>query len=51
MGSKASCRAFLAGLAEGGFIPPSALPSLLAGALMGTAGADSTTMGAVGAAN
>ena len=46
IGSKASCRAFLAGLAEGAFIPPSALLSLLGGALEGTAGADSTTTAA-----
>lgn len=51
IGSNASCLAFLAGLAEGGFIPPSALPSLLAGALEGTAGADSTTMDAAGTAH
>ena len=46
IGSKASCLAFLAGLAEGAFIPPSGLPSLPAGALEGTAGADSTIVAA-----
>ena len=50
IGSKASCLAFLAGLAEGAFIPPSALPSLLTGALEGTAGADSTITAAAAAA-
>ena len=46
IGSKASCLAFLAGLAAGAFIPPSGLPGLLAGALEGTAGADSTIVAA-----
>lgn len=45
MGSKASCLAFLAGLAEGGFIPPSGLPSLAAAdGLDVTAGAASTAV-------
>ena len=45
MGSKASCLAFLAGLAEGAFMLPSALPSLAAAdGLRATAGANSTAV-------
>ena len=45
MGSKASCLAFLAGLAEGAFMLPSALLSLTAAdGLRATAGADSTAV-------
>lgn len=49
IGSKASCLAFLAGLAAGAFIAPSDLPSLLAGALEGTAGPGSTIVAAAAA--
>ena len=49
IGSKASCLAFLAGLAAGAFIAPSDLPSLLAGTLEGTAGAASTIVAAAAA--
>ena len=45
IGSKASCLAFLAGLAEGAFMLPSALLSLTAAdGLRATAGADSTAV-------
>ncbi len=45
MGSKASCLAFLAGLAEGAFMLPSALLGFIAAdGLRATAGADSTAV-------